>query len=292
MSFSKIITQPKVTAAIRQAYENDHLAHALLFQGPAGSGQTEVAKETAKLLFCEKKEGGESCDVCSNCRLVDQGAHPDLYVLRPEEGANVIKVEEVRFLISRSSFKPFQAIAKVFLIERAECLNDVAQNALLKTLEEPQGRTYFILTTAHSDRLLITVRSRLQTFHFAPAADTAEWAPEITVLKNEVIQFSMNDSFSKAPPDLAASDRAEAARILDAAIAYVRDVLVIRAGVPEIAVEEAMLDKKKYAQRFSPAELEDKIEALALAKDRVLHNINLKLISATLWQDLEKKYAG
>lgn len=290
MSFKKITTQPKVTASIVQAYENKHLPHALLFQGQVGSGQLETAKETAKLLFCENKEKSESCDICSNCRLVDQGTHPDFYVLRPQEDSNTIKVEEVRFLISRSAFKPFQAAAKFFVIDRAECLNDVAQNALLKTLEEPEGRTYFILITSHPDRLLITVRSRLQSFHFLPLSDAVEWDPELVATKNEVIQYSMHASFAKTPPDLAGLERVDAARIFDAAIAYVRDVLVIRAGAAEIAVEEAMLDKKNLAGTFSLRNLEDKIEAFALAKERTLQNINLKLVSAALWDDMGKSH--
>jgi hypothetical protein len=134
------------------------------------------------------------------------------------------------------------------------------------------------------------VRSRLQSFHFLPLGDDAEWDAELVATKNEVIQYSLQASFAKTPPDLAVLERVDVARVFDAAIAYVRDVLVIRAGAADLAVEEAMLDKKNFAGMFSMQSLEDKIEAFALAKERTLQNINLKLVSAALWDDMGKSH--
>ena len=135
MSFQKINNQPQVIEALKKAIEKDRLPHALLFQGPAGSGQRKAATELSKAIFCENKKGLESCETCYHCRQISQNTHPDFSLLEPEEDARDIKVEEIRQLIERASFKPFSANAKVFVIDQADRLNAIAQNAFLKTLE-------------------------------------------------------------------------------------------------------------------------------------------------------------
>ena len=85
MSLKDIKGQSQVVALLEKAIEKNRLPHALLFAGPPGAGQKQMAVEVAKILFCEKKKGLEVCGICANCHQLSGGAHPDLYILEPEK---------------------------------------------------------------------------------------------------------------------------------------------------------------------------------------------------------------
>lgn len=108
-------------------------------------------------LHCETK-GSQPCMQCGPCRRMLAGSHPDHIVLRSEK--SVISVDEVRELIDELSEKPYEGGFRTVVIEDADKMNDRAQNAFLKTLEEPDGRTVFFLLTARKEALLPTIRSR------------------------------------------------------------------------------------------------------------------------------------
>src|SRR5690242_7946223 len=108
MSFKDIKNQPQVVSILEKALLKNRLPHALLFAGPSGAGQREIAVETAKILFCENKKSLEPCGICVHCRQLEKNSHPDFFVLEPEEDTRVIKIEAVRELIARANLKPFQ----------------------------------------------------------------------------------------------------------------------------------------------------------------------------------------
>ncbi|PIU39874.1 MAG: DNA polymerase III subunit delta', partial [Candidatus Omnitrophica bacterium CG07_land_8_20_14_0_80_50_8] len=166
MPFQKIANRPNVIPALRGAFEKGRLPHALLFQGPVNSGQREAAVELAKICFCENKKELAPCGSCAHCRQVNQNTHPDFFVLALGDEARELKVEAIRDLIAKANYKPFSACAKIFVIDQADRMNEIAQNAFLKTLEEPPGRTVFVLISSSPQQLLATIRSRVQTLHF------------------------------------------------------------------------------------------------------------------------------
>jgi DNA polymerase-3 subunit delta' len=142
------------------------ISHAWLLTGPRGAGKRSVAFALAAALVCEKG-AGVGCGDCSGCARALRNRHPDLHHLEPE-GA-IIPVDLVReAVIPEAARTPFEATYKVFVIEDADRMNDAAQNALLKTLEEPQPDTVFVLVSDHEEEVLETIRSRCRVLRLEP----------------------------------------------------------------------------------------------------------------------------
>ncbi|MGH7198249.1 MAG: DNA polymerase III subunit delta' [Candidatus Omnitrophota bacterium] len=293
MSWAELQKQPQLVSMLKGALENNRLPHGFLFLGPAGSGQMETAKALAKTLFCGSAKDQDPCDVCVHCKQVDKGSHPDLMLLEPDGESATIKIEQIRDLIAKANLKPFQASCKVFVIHRAECMNDVSQNALLKTLEEPEGRSFFILISPHPDRLLETIRSRVQTLNFRPAETHEEWEPEEAALRNEVLSYAqrvMDAGKGGAAPDLSKTDRRLVGRILDHLIGHLRDALVLKIGANDILRRaEDLPAKRALAERHGEDELGEAIEQIAEFREKILENINVRLAMGVLWESLAKK---
>jgi len=161
MTFSQILGHERQKDILRRALVTGRLAHAYLFEGPEGIGKQLMALALARAVFCTE---GSGCGTCIACRKVDHHNHPDLHLLAPD-GAS-IKIEQVRGLQKELSYKPLEAPKKICLIEAADRMNPAAANALLKTLEEPNGEALLILLTARPERLLSTIRSRCQRLPF------------------------------------------------------------------------------------------------------------------------------
>ena len=165
----------RLIGLLARSVDRDTLPPSLLFSGPAGSGTRETAVATAQAINCLSPKGeGESrdsCGVCTACLRIARGAHPDVIVVSPGDNAS-IKIEQVRDVIDRAGYKPFEGRRRVVIIDEADTMAPAAQNALLKTLEEPPPSSVFILVTARPDMLLATVQSRCPRLRF-PAAETA-----------------------------------------------------------------------------------------------------------------------
>ena len=179
-SFKDILGQDAAIEAITRAYLADRLPHGLIFAGPAGVGKGTTAGALGKVFLCEKPKGVEPCGRCDSCRAFDAGNHPDHHVIyrqlvrleKESSKAKELPVEVIRrFLVGPANLKPVMGRGKFFIVEEAELMNPAAQNSMLKTLEEPAGRTAIVLLTEQPAALLPTIRSRCQMFRFA-ALDT------------------------------------------------------------------------------------------------------------------------
>ena len=288
MSFQKISNQPGVVIALKNALEKERLPHALLFQGPLDSGQRESAAELAKAVFCLSKNGAESCDACYHCRQIDQNSHPDFFVLELEKDARDIKVEAVRNLMARASLKPFSANSKVFVIDPAERMNDISQNALLKTLEEPFGRTIFVLISSAPEGLLPTIRSRVQALNFIPTMKTTDIDPEAEQRKRAVLEYVFYHSHEPLKaPDLSRLTREELARVLEILIEAHRDLLLLKLEAGEmLQSDENLFEKRRFAKDFGEEELMERIEFFGEIKEKLRVNLNVKLTLSFLWETL------
>jgi len=151
--------------------------HALLIAGPAGIGKTTLAGDLAAVLLCDEADpAARPCRVCRGCRLVDSGGHADLHRLVPGGAGDQIRIGDraepepgtIRRLISELALLPVEGGARVAIVERAERLNEEAQSALLKTLEEPPAGVTIILCVEREDQLLPTVRSRCVRLRLGP----------------------------------------------------------------------------------------------------------------------------
>jgi len=196
MGFETILGQSAAIQTLERALATGKVHHAYLFEGPNGVGKEMAAFAFAQAMVCTTTPPGgqahRACGTCGACtRAVTRSndpprvpLHPDVVILerglyppealhraRPE--LQDISVDQIRRLVlERASFPPHEGRARIFIMRRAHELSTSAANALLKTLEEPLGNTYFVLLTDRGNELLTTIRSRTQVVRFAPLPES------------------------------------------------------------------------------------------------------------------------
>jgi DNA polymerase III subunit delta' len=159
---------------LRAAQSAGRFPHSLLLLSPPGLGAERLANWITALLLCES-QGPRPCEACASCRLLRSDSHPDAHVVRLEEDAQQIKVDQVRELMESLTTKSYRGGYKVGVIEGAEALNANGANAFLKTLEEPTADTVLIMIAKPNHRLPATVASRcLRLSLRAPSAEAAK----------------------------------------------------------------------------------------------------------------------
>jgi DNA polymerase-3 subunit delta' len=237
------------------------LHHAYLFEGPAGVGKRTTAQALAMALLCA--DDAQGCGQCRNCRRVHTGNHPDFRALAPLEGKSVISIEQIRDAERWFVLPPHESARKLLLIAPADAMTEPAANALLKTLEEPRRGHYIILSTAMSQGLLPTVRSRCQRIRFG-------------VLANDTVvdllqQGGLDAAEARWLAELAGGSMVKAAQYRDADLA------------PRLAFVSAILDG---ATRRTPETALMAIESLRGDREGVQAGLELliQLLAEWLWQ--------
>ena len=184
MPWDEIAGQERAVRQVRAALERGQPHHAYLLAGPEGVGKELLARVFAQAANCEAAPEARPCGVCASCRNIVKGTHPDVIFVRPQADlvarglvtkadldaapSREIRVDEVRQLARRLSLAAAMGRRKIAVLTPADAINERAQNALLKTLEEPPPSTTFLLVTAAPDVLLPTVRSRCQRVQLGP----------------------------------------------------------------------------------------------------------------------------
>lgn len=179
MPFRDLAGHRRTLSLLSRSIAHETLPPSLIFAGPDGVGKRHAALALAQTLNCPTPKrdvplgGGvalavDACGECPTCRRIARQVHPDLLVVVPDEETGNIRVDEVRPIIERLAYRPFEARWRVIVVDQAEALMPFAQNALLKSLEEPPSSTVFVLVTARPDALLPTVRSRCPQIRFGP----------------------------------------------------------------------------------------------------------------------------
>ncbi|MFN8619722.1 MAG: DNA polymerase III subunit [Chloroflexota bacterium] len=165
-------------AAVRRAIDSGRPPHALLLVGPRGSGKTTLAEDLAAGLLCTAADPADRpCRACPACRKVDHGNHPDLHRIVPEGAGDQIRLAQVQGLVSELALLPMEGRRRVAIIGSAHRMNPDAQNALLKTLEEPVGEATIVLCADEQAPILPTVVSRSHRLRFGPVS-----IPEVEAL--------------------------------------------------------------------------------------------------------------
>src|SRR5262245_3482893 len=175
MPFRQVVGHHRLIDLLKRSVGGGTLPPSLLFTGPSGVGKRLTAIAVAQTLNCQRQTTDASrlttdaCGECAACRRIARGAHPDVLVVEPGD-TGTIKIDQIRDVVDRANYRPFEGRRRVVVIDEADALVVPAQNALLKTLEEPPPSSVFILVTARPDVLLPTVRSRCPQLRFRPLA--------------------------------------------------------------------------------------------------------------------------
>lgn len=163
-NFNTVVGQAHITTTLKNAINNNQLAHAFLFCGPRGVGKTTCARILAKTINCEDRTtDGEACNNCNSCVSFDAGTSLNIHEL---DAASNNSVDDIRTLVEQVRFAPQAGRYKVYIVDEVHMLSASAFNAFLKTLEEPPPYAIFILATTEKHKILPTILSRCQIFDF------------------------------------------------------------------------------------------------------------------------------
>ena len=266
--FAELRGQEPVVRALQNAVQQDRVGHAYLFSGPRGTGKTSTARILAKALNCtELGSDGEPCGQCQSCLDVANNTSYDLIEL---DAASNNKVDDIRELISRVAMGS-PGKAKVYVLDEVHMLTSGAENALLKTLEEPPDHVVFVLCTTEPHKVVPTIRSRTQHLEFNlidgdVLADHARWVVDQAGLDvdDDAIQHAVHRGAGSARDTLSAldqvaaaggvADRLEAVNAIVEALgtqdygpAFVAVHDTLRSGREPRIIGEALLDRLRNA---------------------------------------------
>ncbi|MEO5941938.1 MAG: DNA polymerase III subunit gamma/tau [Ferruginibacter sp.] len=183
-NFNTVVGQSHITTTLKNAINNNQLAHAFLFCGPRGVGKTTCARILAKTINCENRTAeGEACNTCNSCVSFDNGTSLNIHEL---DAASNNSVDDIRTLVEQVRFAPQAGDYKVYIVDEVHMLSASAFNAFLKTLEEPPPYAIFILATTEKHKILPTILSRCQIFDFKRITinDTVQHLQEICEKEN------------------------------------------------------------------------------------------------------------
>ena len=225
MRFSDVVGHRRLLALLSRAIERESLPPTLMFVGPSGVGKWKTAVATAATVNCLEPVREPSSDVpidaCGKCRSCDRiarGVHVEVPMLEPDDRAS-IKIDIVRDLLLRIGYRPFEGNRRFVLVRDADALEPSAQNALLKSLEEPPPATTFILVTSVPGALLPTVRSRCMRLTFGRLT-----VAELTTVL--VRDHGFTDAQARTTVPLANGSLGHALGLADADVAAQRDLAI------------------------------------------------------------------
>ena len=181
-----IVGHEAIRNKLNNVVESGKIGHAYLFTGKSGIGKKLVAMEFAKNIMCLNSVGGRACNECEMCKTF--GNNADFRIIFPEK--NIIKVDAIREFENEIYLKPTISAKKCFIIDDADLMNESAQNALLKILEEPPLYAIIILIASNKEKLLGTIKSRVTTISFQSLTNEELFIILDSTVSEEIIQFA------------------------------------------------------------------------------------------------------
>lgn len=169
--FRDIVGQEQLKEHLQNAIEQNKVSHTYIINGERNSGKEFIAKVFAMALQCQERKNGEPCQECHSCRQALSGNHPDIIFVSHEK-PNVIGVDDIRTQINGDvAIKPYSSPKKIYIMNEGEKMTVQAQNALLKTLEEPPEYALILILTTNPETLLPTILSRCVVLNMKPVRD-------------------------------------------------------------------------------------------------------------------------
>ena len=321
MGFKEIVGHEDIIAHFKSSIETGNVGHAYIISGDAGSGKKALAYAFADTLECEAG-GTEPCGNCQSCLQISTGNYPDIITVTHEK-PNLISVDEVREqLVNTVDVKPYKGKYKIYVIPDAELLNVQAQNAILKTIEEPPSYAVIFLLTENADSLLPTICSRcvmlklrnikdkLVKKYLMETLEIPDYKADVCTafaqgnvgraimlansehfneIKEEAIQLLKNIDTMEVSDLVEAVKRITAYKIeindyLDILMIWYRDVLSYKAtkNIDRVIFSEQLDYIKERAKKSSYEGIETILNALEKAKTRLKANVNFDLVMELL----------
>ncbi len=328
-SFSEVYGHDKIKEHLANAIAMDKVSHAYIFNGSLGAGKKTIAALFAKTLQCEGAKS-DPCNECRSCMQSDSGNQPDIVWIRHEKPAS-IGVDDIRDqLIGDIQIKPYSSKYKIYIIDEAEKLTPQAQNALLKTIEEPPSYGIVIMLTTNADIFLQTILSRCVKLDFKPVADdlvkkylkdnydvtdyevrfavafaqgnigraiTIVTSKEFAQLKEEVlhvVKYAKEMTIGEMMSEIKNINNYKLAidDYLDLMAMWYRDVLVFKStnDTNPIIFKDELSLIKEHAVRCSYEGLEDILNSIDKVKIRLKANVNFDLVIELLIMAIKEAY--
>jgi DNA polymerase-3 subunit delta' len=247
-TFEEFLGNARAVEILRCAVAQNRLPHALIFAGPRGVGKHTLARLLAQMLNCLTDTAARPCGTCLSCRKIRSDAHPDVHELKPD--GMLIKIDQVRKLISELAYQPFEGRYHVAILDPAEQMAAAAANSILKTLEEPASPSVLILVTTSPHALLGTILSRSRILTFGGIAH--EEIAQRLVQKHGRTPEEARMAALLSNGSLSAAEQFDAARYAatrTGALEFVRHLLR-RRGFGSVSAIAADLHRDKDPEKF------------------------------------------
>lgn len=326
-SFKNVVGHRDIIKYIQNAVSENRVSHAYILNGERGSGKKMLASLFAMTLLCEK-QGKDPCNNCHSCKQAESGNHPDIIRVMHEK-PNTISVDDIREQVNNTiDIKPYQGPYKIYIIPAADKMTVQAQNALLKTIEEPPEYAVILLLTENADLLLPTINSRCVMLKLRNIKDTLikkylMEVMEVPDYKADVCtafaQGNMGRAIMLAHSEHFNEIREEAVQLLkyihemelseiinavnhitvykleindylDIIMIWYRDILLYKATkeIEKVVFKDQIQYIKEQARKSSYEGIELIIESLEKAKARLKANVNFELVMELLFLTIKE----
>lgn len=326
--FNDIIGQEQIKDHLKNAIEQDKVSHAYIICGEKYSGKKFISKIFATALLCEGDEV-RPCGKCHSCLQAAGDNNPDIIYVTHEK-PNIIGVDDIRTQVNSDiNIKPYAGKRKIYVISEAEKMNQQAQNAILKTFEEPPEYAVILLLVTNTEVLLPTIRSRAVTLNMKPVKDDLlrdflmenaaipEYKADVCVafsrgnvgkalllaksddfenLKNDVLGFlkrikAMSAADVGIMAKKASENKENVEDFLDLILVWYRDCLLYKTTgqANNLIFKEELQYINKVTLNTSYEGIEDIFNAIEMAKRRITSNVNLELTLELLFLEIQEK---
>ena len=326
-SFKDVVGHKDILKYISSAVENNRVSHAYILNGERGSGKKMLANLFAMTLLCETGYN-EPCGKCHSCKQAESGNHPDIIRVTHEK-PNSISVDDIRTQVNNTvDIKPYQGPYKVYIIPQADMMTPQAQNAILKTIEEPPSYAVFLLLTENAETLLPTINSRCVMLKLRNIKDTLikkylmenleipDYKADMCTafaqgnmgraimlansdhfneIREEAVQLLKHISEMELNEIVAAVKnisvyKLEITDYLDIIMIWYRDVLLYKATkeIDKVVFKDQLQSIKEQARKSSYEGIELILESLEKAKARLKANVNFDLVMELLFLTIKE----
>ena len=326
-SFKDVVGHKDILKYISSAVENNRVSHAYILTGERGSGKKMLANLFAMTLLCETGDN-EPCGKCHSCKQAESGNHPDIIRVTHEK-PNSISVDDIRTQVNNTvDIKPYQGPYKVYIIPQADMMTPQAQNAILKTIEEPPSYAVFLLLTENAETLLPTINSRCVMLKLRNIKDTLikkylmenleipDYKADMCTafaqgnmgraimlansdhfneIREEAVQLLKHISEMELNEIVAAVKnisvyKLEITDYLDIIMIWYRDVLLYKATkeIDKVVFKDQLQSIKEQARKSSYEGIELILESLEKAKARLKANVNFDLVMELLFLTIKE----